>query len=154
MTWISKPRGPHGAASLLFLLALVVAGTAVAASLASYEDQEHDNIDTMMKRDKDQDALVPRLLAEGELESEPVHAILFPWFMQALGLVAFFLITRYAKFLPYTAVIFVLGTFIGAGTARLQGHNQLADSVVNYWVNIDSEVLLNVFLPGLIMKVS
>ena len=42
-------------------------------------------------------------------ESEPAHAVIFPWFTEALGLVVFFLLSRTFEALPYTAVLFVIG---------------------------------------------
>jgi hypothetical protein len=88
----------------------------------------------------------------GEGGGEPVEATLYPWFVQALGILAFFLLTRYMSWLPYTAVMFALGTFMGAATVRLQNENQLSTSILDFWIPIDSELLLNVFLPGLVFK--
>jgi len=88
----------------------------------------------------------------GDEGAEPAEAVLFPWFVQALGVIFFFLLTRYSKFLPYTAVLFILGTIMGIGTARLQNENKLAESMVDFWIPIDSELLLLVFLPGLLFK--
>ena len=88
----------------------------------------------------------------GGEDAEPVEATLFPWFVQALGIVAFFLLTRYMNWLPYTAVMFILGTFMGAATVRLQNENQLNSSILDFWIPIPSELLLNVFLPGLVFK--
>lgn len=88
----------------------------------------------------------------GDEDAEPVQATLFPWLVQALGIIAFFLLTRYMNWLPYTAVMFILGTFMGAATVRLQNENQLNSSILDFWIPIDSELLLNVFLPGLVFK--
>ena len=47
---------------------------------------------------------------EGEAEEfEHAHAVLFPWFVEAVGLVVFFILARYVHGLPYTAVMFVVG---------------------------------------------
>ena len=40
-----------------------------------------------------------------EEELEPFTAVLFPWFTEILGVIAFFLLTRFAHVLPYTAVM-------------------------------------------------
>eukprot|EP00550_Attheya_septentrionalis_P004727 CAMPEP_0198294114 /NCGR_PEP_ID=MMETSP1449-20131203/20770_1 /TAXON_ID=420275 /ORGANISM="Attheya septentrionalis, Strain CCMP2084" /LENGTH=100 /DNA_ID=CAMNT_0043993973 /DNA_START=29 /DNA_END=328 /DNA_ORIENTATION=- len=52
-------------------------------------------------------------------EVEQAVAVLFPWFIELLGVVAFLLLTRYAPALPYTAVLFLLGTLMGVGTSKL-----------------------------------
>ena len=89
--------------------------------------------------------------AEGD-HTHPVYALLFPWLMQILGVFAFLMLTRYCHWFPYTAFMFVLGTFMGVGTARLDKDNQLAESMQIFWIPIDSEVLLVGFLPGLLFK--
>ena len=68
------------------------------------------------------------------------------------GVLTFFVLARYCHFLPYTAVMFLLGTLMGvAVTARGYASNELAVSIVQ-WANIDGHVLLLVFLPGLLFK--
>jgi len=52
--------------------------------------------------------------------------------------------------LPYTAVMFIIGTCMGVAAVRLDNVNILKEATLKYWVRIDSEVLLLVFLPGLI----
>jgi NhaP-type Na+/H+ or K+/H+ antiporter len=89
--------------------------------------------------------------AEGE-EMEPIQAVLFPWFAQALGIVTFFILSRYALWLPYTGVLFLLGTIAGIGTVRLMNDYDLAVSMNDFWIPINSDVLLFVFLPGLMFK--
>ena len=69
-----------------------------------------------------------------------------------IGVVTFFALARYCHFLPYTAVMFVIGTLMGvAVTKRGYLSNELAESVYQ-WTNIDGHVLLLVFLPGLLFK--
>jgi Sodium/hydrogen exchanger family len=85
-------------------------------------------------------------------ELEPVDAVLYPWFIQVLGVAVFLILTRYARWLPYTAIMFLMGTIIGIGTARMQKGNRLSESILEFWIPINSELLLNVFLPGLIYK--
>jgi len=82
---------------------------------------------------------------------EPVTQILFPWFANIIGVICFYLIARYCHALPYTAVMFCVGTCIGVGYARLNGTSQLAESLY-WWDNIDGELLLLTFLPGLLFK--
>jgi len=88
----------------------------------------------------------------GGEDAEPVEATLFPWFAQVLGILSFFFLTHYLNWLPYTAVMFLLGTCMGVATVRLQNENQLNSSILDFWIPIDSELLLNVFLPGLVFK--
>jgi NhaP-type Na+/H+ or K+/H+ antiporter len=80
---------------------------------------------------------------------EPYIAILFPWFIEMIGIIAFFFITRYFSLFPYTAIMFIIGTFMGIAVNRVDRQDQLSESI-RMWVNINSEVLLLVFLPGLI----
>ena len=105
---------------------------ALRLSLAEAEDGEH-------------------LSEEEEEEIEPAYAILFPWFVEILGVVVFFLSTRYFTLFPYTANMFLLGVFMGVGGNRLARDDQLTMSI-RLWESINSEVLLLVFLPGLIFK--
>jgi Sodium/hydrogen exchanger family len=80
---------------------------------------------------------------------EPYIAVLFPWFIEMIGILAFFFITRYFSYFPYTAIMFVIGTFMGIAVNRVDRQDQISEST-RMWENINSEVLLLVFLPGLI----
>lgn len=84
-------------------------------------------------------------------EIEPAYAVLYPSFILTLGVFIFYLLTRYLHFLPYTAVMFILGTLIGLGVSLGSRDSHVHQTVVE-WQNINSEVLLLVFLPGLIFK--
>ena len=86
-----------------------------------------------------------------EEEIEPSVGIVFPWFAEALGLVVFFILNRWMRALPYTAVMFVMGVCMGLGAARTGLDDELSESI-KMWSSINSEVLLLVFLPGLIFK--
>jgi hypothetical protein len=77
--------------------------------------------------------------------------VLLPWFFLALGLVVFYLISRWLHFLPYTAVVFVLGICTGAG-AILAGCEDILTISINQWTKINYEVLFCSFLPGLLFK--
>lgn len=97
---------------------------------------------------------LPVLANEEELleeESEPSTAILFPWFSEILGVLVFFAMTRFLRTLPYTAIMFIIGTLMGVGAARLMNDNLLTESIFQ-WGHINSEVLLLTFLPGLIFR--
>ena len=88
---------------------------------------------------------------EDHHEIEPAHAVIFPVFTLVIGVIVFYLLARYAKALPYTAVMFLLGTLMGIGAELLDRTDHISESIL-MWLPIDSEVLLLVFLPGLIFK--
>jgi len=83
--------------------------------------------------------------------AHPAHAVLFAPFSVTLGVGVFFLLSRYCSALPYTAVMFLLGTVMGVGVVVVGGQDHVSESLY-LWINIDSEVLLLVFLPGLLFK--
>jgi NhaP-type Na+/H+ or K+/H+ antiporter len=87
-----------------------------------------------------------------EEEIQPAQAVLFPWFAQALGIITFYILSRFAPWLPYTGVLFLLGTIAGIGTVRLMSDHDLAVSMKDFWIPINSRILLLVFLPGLVYK--
>lgn len=85
---------------------------------------------------------------------EPLHAVFFPSFTLTVGVVVFWMLTRYsfAKALPYTAVMFMIGCLMGIGAQLMNTAQNHIDLSLRIWIPIDSEVLLLVFLPGLIFK--
>ena len=83
--------------------------------------------------------------SEMEAETEPATAVLFPWFSEIIGVLVFFMVTRYFRLLPFTAIMFLIGTFMGVGAERLSNENHLTESI-SQWGKINSEVLLLVFL--------
>ena len=85
-------------------------------------------------------------------EAEPATAVLFPAFILVLGTCVYFCLSRALPWLPYTAAMFVMGTCMGAASARLGNSNYLKQSMDAFWKNIDSEVLLLTFLPGSIFQ--
>ena len=102
------------------------------------------------------DALIDDVVEEA-LASEIKHAdaVLFPSLCVTLGAMVFYTLSRVkilSHALPYTAVMFLIGTCMGLATTMLTSkQNRLHDSV-QAWTGIDSEVLLLIFLPGLIFK--
>ncbi|KAL7519475.1 hypothetical protein ACHAWX_004231 [Stephanocyclus meneghinianus] len=76
------------------------------------------------------------------------YAILFPWFVQIIAVFIYYVITRYLQSLPYTALVFLLGFTIGYATTGY-GDNAISDSAA-LWLTINGQVILLVFLPGLI----
>jgi len=89
-----------------------------------------------------------------EEEHEPVVALLFPAFIAVIGVLLYYVLSRTAPWLPYSAAVFVIGTIMGIATSQLyHDHpNLLNESIVEYWTKINGEVLLVGFLPGLIFS--
>ena len=77
--------------------------------------------------------------------------MLFPWFVQLLGCCSLFLLTRFNCPIPYAAIMFILGAMMGIFSTNLNLPSHLNDSITE-WINFDSELLLMVFLPGLLFK--
>ena len=69
-------------------------------------------------------------------------------FVEIVGIFAYFLLSRYVHALPYTAVMFVVGFFIGWSVQRTNV-NGITVSASN-WISIEGEVILLIFLPGLL----
>lgn len=80
-----------------------------------------------------------------------VYAVLFPWVAQVFGIVIYFLLTRGLHAIPYTGVLFVVGTCMGAGASRTGLDDQLTQSIA-MWIGISHRVLFCTFLPGLLFK--
>lgn len=89
---------------------------------------------------------------EGEHHIEPAYAVLFPSFTLTLGITVFLFLSRYLQALPYTALMFILGTLMGIGAELINNTKDHINESIRLWIPIDSEVLLLVFLPGLIFK--
>ncbi len=84
---------------------------------------------------------------------KPYHALLFPFFVMACSLVIFYVLTRYLHFIPYTAVLFLLGTVMGAIIANEEAKGGQLLKSTRMYDNIHGNLLLLVFLPGLLFKV-
>jgi len=89
--------------------------------------------------------------------SHPAHACLLPSFILTLGVTVYYVLSRYLHFLPYTAIMFLLGTIMGIISATevavtLNNEENFMHDTIFAWQNINSEVLLLVFLPGLLFK--
>ena len=82
--------------------------------------------------------------------------ILFPWIVQLVGCCALFMLTKYNSPIPHEAVMFVFGALLGAVSTNSSTHSiiyiQQFHNSISEWINIDSELLLIVFLPGLLFK--
>lgn len=105
-----------------------------------------------------------RVQLEGEVpESERVNysppvpprlynAILFPNFVVAVSLIIFYVLTRYIHMVPYTAVLFLLGTVVGIFWRLSQANKDQLSESTDMFVGIDGNLLLLTFLPGLLFK--
>jgi F0F1-type ATP synthase assembly protein I len=83
-------------------------------------------------------------------ESSSDDTVLFPWFAQIIGVLIYYFLSRYVHSLPYTAVMFVIGFAMGFSMVRHNGsENILRESWIS-WMNIPGQLLLAVFLPGLL----
>ncbi len=82
-----------------------------------------------------------------QMESE-IYAVLFPWFVQIVGVVAYYVISRYAHFVPSTAAMFIVGALIGFAVPRIEAENDITSSA-DTWIGMEGKVLLLVFFPGL-----
>merc|ERR1719157_65568 len=89
--------------------------------------------------------------------SKDAYAILYPWLVQLLGCMSLVLLARFNIPVPYAAVMFIWGTILGVVATNADNDSamelspKLIDSITS-WINIDSETLLLIFLPGLIFK--
>lgn len=54
--------------------------------------------------------------------------------------------------MPYTAIMFLIGALMGIGVELVDEATDHVSLSTRMWANIDSELLLLVFLPGLIFK--
>ena len=77
--------------------------------------------------------------------------LVYPWFVVLLGVVTFYLLTRYASWFPYTAFLFFLGVCMGVVSVKHDAVDQLSSSI-RMWEDIGAEVLLMGFLPGLLFR--
>lgn len=84
-----------------------------------------------------------------ETEIRSTYAVLFPWFAQILGVFVYFILSRHAHALPYTAVMFIIGLIIGFAEYRIDGTNAIHESAAT-WLTINGELILLIFLPGLL----
>lgn len=90
--------------------------------------------------------------------AQPTSAVLFPWIVEVVGVVVFFLLTRFESPVPYAAVMFLVGVGLGYGALSFSEYmdadqelDQFTESILQ-WTNINSGLLLLVFLPGLIFR--
>ena len=78
-----------------------------------------------------------------------VFAVFFPIFCQSMAIFIYYALSRYLTFIPYTAIVFLVGVGIGYNAAYYQNQNAILVSSLN-WITMNGQVILLVFLPGLI----
>ena len=61
----------------------------------------------------------------------------------------YYFLSRFVHHLPYTAVMFIIGAFIGLA-AEHKTHEGPIETSAASWIEIEGEVILLVFLPGLL----
>mmetsp|Transcript_26297 Transcript_26297/g.56470 ORF Transcript_26297/g.56470 Transcript_26297/m.56470 type:complete len:997 (-) Transcript_26297:1437-4427(-) len=81
-------------------------------------------------------------------ENREKYALLFPWFAEIIGVFVYYFLSRYAHAIPYTAIMFIIGACIGISVKRVD-YNAITFSA-STWIGIEGEVILLVFLPGLL----
>ena len=92
--------------------------------------------------------MISRLLSSNnDDEVQTPNAILFPWLTSLVGVIVYYVISRYAYGVPTTAVMFLIGAIMGYFS--LQHGNALAESI-SLWLGINGEVIILSFLPGLL----
>ena len=92
-----------------------------------------------------------------EESAHPSHSVLYASMVLTIGVVVYYTLSRFLHWVPYTAMMFLLGTIMGLLAASrillFEGvHEHYVHDTLDAWQDIDSEVLLLVFLPGLIFK--
>lgn len=109
-------------------------------------------------------------LASGEVKEEAsaedfddkhvhhvAHSVLYPSFVLTIGVFIYYVLSRKIHWLPYTAVMFLFGVIMGVVTStnsRLLDDKEVLHmhDTLLAWQGINHEVLLLIFLPGLIFK--
>ena len=66
-----------------------------------------------------------------------------------MAIFIYYALSRYLTFIPYTAIVFLVGVGIGYNAAYYQNQNAILVSSLN-WITMNGQVILLVFLPGLI----
>ncbi len=80
-------------------------------------------------------------------EERAVYSVLFPWFAEIVGVFVYFFLSRYLHAIPYTAIMFIVGVFIGYSS---KARNNAITFSASTWAGIEGELILLVFLPGLL----
>mmetsp|Transcript_17588 Transcript_17588/g.35978 ORF Transcript_17588/g.35978 Transcript_17588/m.35978 type:complete len:745 (-) Transcript_17588:890-3124(-) len=84
-----------------------------------------------------------------EEEIETAYAVLFPWFIEIIGVFVYYALSRWCHQIPFTAIMFLIGFCIGFCVDRVKPRNILLESSY-IWTNIEGELIILIFLPGLL----
>ena len=118
---------------------LILIGIIVAGYSYHVDASENTNTTTTVTHEEERNA------------ETAVHAVFFPWFAQLLGIVVYYVLSRYARAIPFTAMMFLVGLAIGVGV-ELSPHEggNVASESADIWMQIPGELILMIFLPGLL----
>ena len=72
---------------------------------------------------------------EVEEEEEAALAVLFPSFTLTIGVMIFYILSRYLRSLPYTAVMFLVGALMGISVGLGGRESQLSKTLTS-WISI------------------
>ena len=86
--------------------------------------------------------------ASPEEDVEISNVVLFPWFAVLLGVLAYYVLSRFLHSVPYTAVMFMSGAIMGYSALHTHG-NAIVDSI-RLWLGLNGEIIILAFLPGLL----
>ena len=163
--WISNPtiREKNLWSFLPTLLALAILFSAFGQAAAQGNNATNDDVysvDDDGILDSNATTVIPgSIVARPATAVTVADAVLFPWFVQFLGCLTVFVLSRFNLPVPFAAVMFIFGALMGYGAVTDQAledptndvRKALLDSIT-LWINIDSATLLLIFLPGLIFK--
>lgn len=136
------PTKPLRASWTMFLLRSFVLLAAVQCGSA----------DMLLNETADYDDFMDTTPSGTYYTAEPQHALVYPWVVQILGVVTFFVLHHYELPIPYAAIMFVIGMTMGIAAFRLDSPLPQFHNSIRIWSDIDSQLLLLVFLPGLIFR--
>ena len=86
-----------------------------------------------------------------EEEGQAETAVFFPWFAQLLGIIVYYVLSRYARAIPFTAMMFLIGLAFGLGVELSPNEREnVASGSADTWMQIPGDLILLIFLPGLL----
>ena len=158
-----RPPPPTAGATILskiliqISLALVCITTIICCHVAAANDfDEFETLNESTNHTNEDGGAGHEIVEEHEEEVEEPYAVLYPSLILVFGTLIYLGLTRWIAFLPYTACMFLLGTIMGLAVSATEAANPSNQNHIHQtvllWQGINSEVLLLVFLPGLIFK--
>lgn len=128
----------------LIIIGLLLALYSYQANAAEAEDNEHHDAASVESQGGEGDTFSTHdeeHSDESHASHRSVHAVLFPWFAQIIGIFAYYFLSRYAHALPFTAVMFVLGFAIGYCVQANGERNILGEAAVT-WMSTPGQLIL------------